>query len=32
VHQQIIEEAKKWVAEWGMSVNGIMASQDELFP
>jgi hypothetical protein len=26
-----LEEAKKWAAEWGMSVEDIMASQDELF-
>ena len=27
-----MEDAKKWATEWGMSVDEIMASQDELFP
>jgi hypothetical protein len=27
-----LEEANKWAAEWNMSVEEIMASQDELFP
>jgi hypothetical protein len=32
VQQQSLEEAKKWAAEWIMSVEDIMVSQDELFP
>ena len=32
VQQQNMEEAKVWAAEWGMSVDEILASQDELFP
>jgi hypothetical protein len=31
VQQQNLEEAKKWTAEWNMSVEDIMASQDEKF-
>jgi hypothetical protein len=27
-----LEEAEKWVAEWNMSVEDILASQDERFP
>jgi hypothetical protein len=29
VQQQNMEEAKKWAAEWGMSVDEVLASQDE---
>jgi hypothetical protein len=32
VQQQSLEEAKKWAAEWNMSVEDILASQDERFP
>jgi hypothetical protein len=32
VQQQSLEEAKKWANEWNMSVEDILASQDELFP
>jgi hypothetical protein len=27
-----MEEAKMWAAEWGMSADEVLASQDELFP
>jgi hypothetical protein len=27
-----LEEAKKWAAEWNMSVEDVLASQDERFP
>jgi hypothetical protein len=27
-----LEEAKKWVAEWNMSVEDVLASQDVRFP
>jgi hypothetical protein len=27
-----LEIAKKWVDEWGMSVENVLASQDERFP
>jgi hypothetical protein len=27
-----LEEAKKWVAEWNMSVEDVLTSQDERFP
>jgi hypothetical protein len=29
---QSLEEAKKWAAEWNMSVEDVLASQDERFP
>jgi hypothetical protein len=32
VQQQSLEEAEKWAAEWNMSVEDILASQDERFP
>jgi hypothetical protein len=32
VQQQSLEEAKKWAAEWNISDEDIMASQDERFP
>jgi hypothetical protein len=27
-----LEEAKKWAAEWNMSIEDVLASQDERFP
>jgi ABC-type uncharacterized transport system permease subunit len=32
VQRQSLEEAKKWAAEWNMSVEEVLASQDERFP
>jgi hypothetical protein len=32
VQLQILEEAEKWAAEWNMSVEDILASQDDRFP
>jgi hypothetical protein len=32
MQQQSLEEAEKWAAEWNMSVEDILASQDERFP
>jgi hypothetical protein len=29
---QSLEIAKKWADEWGMSVEDVLASQDERFP
>ena len=32
LQQQSLEEAKKWAAEWNMSVEDILVSQDDKFP
>jgi hypothetical protein len=32
VQGQSLEIAQKWIAEWGMSVEDVLASQDERFP
>jgi hypothetical protein len=32
VQGQNLEIAEKWAVEWGMSVEDVLASQDERFP